>query len=100
MAEANRRQALEKKREEKQAEKEHNRKAAELKRIADYKAKCKLEEEKKVNAANERRLILKSKEEERAKAMERQQEEDDRLKNVRDKRVLAHEQKQLEWLMS
>lgn len=100
MAEANRRQVLEQKREEKMQEKEERRKALELRRIAEYKAKYKMEEAKMVAASNERRLILSTKEEESAKATERQKEEDDRLRNVRERRVAAHEQKQLEWLMS
>jgi len=100
MAEANRRHALEQKRATKMKEKDDKRKATELKRIADYKSKCKIADERKVNAANERRIILKSKAEESARAAERKKEESDRLLNVREKRVVAWEQKQLEWLMS
>jgi hypothetical protein len=100
MAEAKRRFDLEQKRVDKMAEKEQKRKATELRRIADYKNKVQADQTKKTNTANERRLILQTKEDERARAGERQKEEDDRLKNVRDKRVLAHEEKQLEWLMA
>jgi len=100
MAEAKRRSELEKKRYEKIEQKAAKIKKDELRRIADYKEKCRLAEGAKQNASNERRLILKTKEEERCRAQERQKEEDDRLVNVRTKHVLAHEQKQLEWLMS
>jgi len=100
MAEQKRRWDLEKKRLDKMAEKEQKRKATELRRIADYKNKVKAEETRKQNTAAERSLILQSKAEERAKAAERQKEEDDRLKNVREKRVLAWEEKQLEWIMT
>lgn len=100
MAELSRRQDLEKKRLEKVAQKDVRRKAIELKRIADYKEKVRLQNASKEHAGNERRLIVSTKEEERARAAERQKEEDDRLKNVREKRVLALDQKQLEYLMT
>lgn len=99
MAEQRRRQDLEKKRDEKVQERVDKIKSDELKRIKDYKEKMRLQEEKKQNEANERRLILKTKEEERQRAAERQKEEDKRLTDVRNRHVLSQEQKQLEYLM-
>lgn len=100
MAEAKRRSELEQKRSTKIQQKDDKIKTTELKHIADYKAKVRTAEDNKKNAANERRLILKTKQEERARAEERQREEDERLKNVRSRHVSAHEEKQLEWLQA
>jgi len=98
MAEMKRRTALEEKRTEKIAQKAEKVKKAELKRIDDYKKKVKAAEDAKQHQADERRLILKSKQEEKLKAVERQNEAANRLKNVRERSVLALEQKQLEYL--
>jgi len=100
MAEIKRRSELEMKRNEKIKEKEQRLKVAELKRVADYKKKVQLQEEAKQNAANERRLILQTKQEESLRAQERQKEEEDRRRNVRERHVLAYEQKQIEWLIA
>jgi len=100
MAEVKRRQEVDEKRASKIVERSENVKKAELKRIADYKQKVQAQEAKKQNAANERALILKTKQEERLKAEERQREEDGRLRNVRERHVVAWEQKQLEWLQA
>jgi len=100
MAEAKRRSDLESKRSKKIGDKEAKCKAAELKRIQEYKARMRASEDKKANAQNERRLILSSKQEEAARAGERQNEEDIRLTNVRERHVLDLEQRQLEYLQT
>jgi len=100
MAEVKRRQEVDQKREDKIVEKAEKTKKDELKRISDYKQKVQALEAKKRGAANERALILKTKQEERLKAQERQKEEDDRLRNVRTRHVVAWEQKQMEWLQA
>lgn len=100
MAEAKRRSDLEIKRTTKIQQKVDKIKSNELKHIADYKAKCRAKEESKTNEANERRLILQTKKEERERAEERQKEEGTRLKAVRARHVLAHEEKQLDWLQA
>lgn len=100
MAEMKRRSDLNAKREAKVAEKETRTKAVELSRINDYKKKVQLQEEARISARNERRVIQASKEDERLRAEERQQEEENRRNGVRAKHVLEYERKQLEWLMS
>jgi len=100
MAEVKRRQEVDQKRIMKIEERAEKIKQHELKRIADYKLKVATQQANKQNAANERMLILSAKQDEKLKAEERQRGEDERLKNVRSKHVLAWEQKQLEWLQT
>jgi len=100
MAEAKRRTDLDAKRIMRIQQKVEKIKSNELKHIADYKAKCRSKEDSKTNEANERRLILQTKKEERERAEERQKEEGTRLKAVRARHVLAHEEKQLDWLQA
>jgi len=100
MAEVKRRQEVDQKRIMKIEERAEKIKQHELKRIADYKLKVATQQANKQNAANERMLILSTKQDEKLKAEERQRGEDERLKNVRAKHVLAWEQKQLEWLQT
>jgi len=100
MAEAKRRTDLDAKRIMRIQQKAEKIQSNELKHIADYKAKCRAKEDSKTNAGNERRLILQTKKEEKARAEERQKEEGTRLKAVRARHVLAHEEKQLDWLQA